>query len=204
MTMEKENKIAIMETFYSLQGEGLHSGRAAYFIRTAGCPVRCEWCDVKESWNVGDFPRLSPSEIVEKIPAYVNMSVITGGEPLIWNLSELNLLLRKRGIRVHLETSGCMEIKREDWDWVCISPKKSRLPLDETLLAADELKVVISTADDFIWAEENAVKVSETCALLLQPEWEKRADILPLICEYVKRNPKWRLSLQTHKYINVP
>ncbi len=202
--MEKENKIAIMETFYSLQGEGLHSGRAAYFIRTAGCPVRCEWCDVKESWNVGDFPRLSPSEIVEKIPSCVNMSVITGGEPLIWNLSELNLLLRKRGIRVHLETSGCMEIKREDWDWVCISPKKSRLPLDETLLATDELKVVISTADDFIWAEENAVKVSETCALLLQPEWEKRADILPLICEYVKRNPKWRLSLQTHKYINVP
>ena len=202
--MEKENKIAIMETFYSLQGEGLHSGRAAYFIRTAGCPVRCEWCDVKESWNVGDFPRLSPSEIVEKIPAYVNMSVITGGEPLIWNLSELNLLLRKRGIRVHLETSGCLVIKREDWDWVCISPKNSRLPLDETLLAADELKVVISTADDFIWAEENAVKVSETCALLLQPEWEKKADILPLICEYVKRNPKWRLSLQTHKYINVP
>lgn len=202
--MEKDNKIAIMETFYSLQGEGLHSGRAAYFIRTAGCPVRCEWCDVKESWEATGYPRLTPMQIVESIPADVNLAVITGGEPLIWQVGELNMLLRKRGIRTHVETSGCMRIKKEEWDWVCVSPKRNKLPLIETLLAADELKVVISSLDDFAWAEENAARVSEACVLLLQPQWEERDTVMPLICDYVKKNPKWRVSLQTHKYMNVP
>lgn len=202
--MEKQYKIAIMETFYSLQGEGLHSGRAAYFIRTAGCPVRCEWCDVKESWEAAGYPRLTPMEIVEAIPQCVKTAVITGGEPLIWDMGELTSLLREKGVARHLETSGCMPIKKEEWDWVCVSPKKSKLPLDDTLSVADELKVVISSIEDFQWAEQNAARVSDTCVLLLQPQWENSREVLPLICEYVKQNPQWRVSLQTHKYMDIP
>lgn len=201
--MEKGEKLRIMERFYTLQGEGCHSGKAAYFIRTAGCPVRCSWCDVKESWDAKSHPEISAIDIVDQIPAVVKTVIITGGEPLIWNMNCLTSLLHQKGLKVHLETSAAVPLTGQ-WDWICVSPKKAKEPLDEVLCIADELKVVICCAEDFFWAEKHARKTKKSCALLLQPEWDKRDTIMPMIIQYVMEHPQWRASLQTHKYMNIP
>ena len=200
-----------MESFYTLQGEGFHQGRAAYFIRLGGCDVGCVWCDVKESWDASRHPLRTISEITEEIK--VNSSsrlegagrivVITGGEPLLHNLDELTRQLRRKGYQVHLETSGSSPISGH-WDWICLSPKKFKLPLPEIVPLAHELKVVIYNKSDFEWAERFARRVNRDCKLYLQPEWNRSTKMNPLIIEYIKSNPKWEFSLQLHKYINVP
>lgn len=194
----------IMEYFYTIQGEGHYSGRAAYFIRTAGCNVGCVWCDVKESWEAGDHPILSIEEIlteVEKVnPDFV---VITGGEPAMYSLKTLVNALQEKGIEVAIETSGTYPLDAEI-DWYCFSPKKFKAPIEEAYEKANELKVVVFHPSDLEWAEGHATKVNKDCLLYLQPEWSKEAQNLPLIIEYVKKNPKWKISLQTHKYMNIP
>lgn len=201
-----------MESFYTLQGEGFHQGRAAYFIRLGGCDVGCVWCDVKESWNADVHPKFAVNEIVEKAfsevdrqPSTVNrhLAVITGGEPLIHNLDELTHQLQQAGFETNIETSGSWPLSGK-WDWICLSPKKFKQPLPEILPVANELKVVIFNKSDFDWAEAYAAKVSPDCKLYLQPEWDKSSVVTPLIIDYIKQNPKWQLSLQIHKYINVP
>lgn len=196
--------LPVMEAFYTIQGEGFHQGKAAYFIRLAGCDVGCVWCDVKESWNADIHPYRSIEEItnfVTQTPA--NIAVITGGEPLMHNLDELTASLRKKNIRTHIETSGAYSLSGT-WDWICVSPKKFKAPLPAVLAKANELKVVIYNHSDFEWAEKHAAQVSSTCKFYLQPEWSKAGIMTPLIVDYIKANPKWELSLQIHKYINVP
>lgn len=193
-----------MEEFYTIQGEGFNTGKASYFIRIGGCDVGCHWCDVKESWDASLHPLTPTEDIIEhvldsKTPAVV----VTGGEPLIYNLSYLTALLKKQKIKTYIETSGAYNLSG-DWDWICLSPKKTMLPKEENYLAAHELKVIVFNKHDFIWAEEQANKVSKDCYLYLQPEWSKRNEITPLIVEYVKQNPRWMISLQTHKYIDIP
>ncbi len=204
--------LPVMESFYTLQGEGFHQGRAAYFIRLAGCNVGCVWCDVKESWNADAHPKFSVEEIVEQAvkavhrqPSTVNrhLVVVTGGEPLMHDLNELTSALQHAGFETNIETSGSSALSGK-WDWICLSPKKFKQPLPEILPVANELKVVIFNKSDFDWAEEYAAKVSANCKLYLQPEWDKASLVTPLIIEYIKQNPKWQLSLQIHKYINVP
>lgn len=193
-----------MEHFYTIQGEGMHSGSAAYFIRLGGCDVGCHWCDVKESWDMNAHPKLELNDIIKEVKnSGSSIAVITGGEPAMHNLEELTSLLRKNKIQVHIETSGSSAITGE-FDWICLSPKKRKALLKEALKVADELKVVVYNKDDFKWAEENAKLVSKKCKLLLQPEWSKAAQMTPLIVEYVKKHPKWHVSLQTHKYMNIP
>lgn len=204
----KENEISmllpVMEDFYTLQGEGFYQGAAAYFIRLGGCDVGCVWCDVKESWDADKHPRLSVDSIVDKVLATpCKLAVITGGEPLMHQLGPLTKALHDQGIRTHIETSGSHPLSGE-WDWICLSPKKFKAPLDEILPAAHELKVVIFHKSDFDWAEKYAARVSSACKLYLQPEWDKQQDMMPLIIEYIKSHPRWELSLQLHKYINVP
>lgn len=194
----------IVETFYSLQGEGFHTGKAAYFIRFGGCTVCCGWCDVKQSWNPHVHPRLSNVQIVEQILANkAHAVVITGGEPLMHNLDELCTLLHKHKIQIFLETSGTFKMTGE-WDWVCLSPKQKHKPLDENFAKANELKVIIATPEDLVWAEECAAKVHKKCMLYLQPEHSVHQQITPIIVEYCKQNPQWRISLQTHKFIDIP
>lgn len=193
-----------MESFYTLQGEGYHSGKAAYFIRLGGCDVGCVWCDVKESWAIEGHPEIEIRDLllkVKKTPAKI--VVITGGEPLLHNLDELTKVLRGAGLETNIETSGSSTLSGY-WDWICLSPKKFKAPLPEILLSANELKIVVFNKSDFVWAEEYAAKVNTSCKLYLQPEWDKRTLVTPLIVDYIKANPKWELSLQTHKYIGVP
>ncbi len=193
-----------MEAFYTLQGEGYHQGKAAYFIRLGGCDVGCVWCDVKESWDANAHPIKSITEIVDeakKNPA--RLAVITGGEPLLHNLTALTDALHSEGFQTNIETSGSSALSGE-WDWICLSPKKFKAPLPEVLQKADELKVVIFNSSDFKWAEKHAVLVSPNCKLYLQPEWDKASIVTPLIINYIKSHPQWELSLQIHKYINVP
>lgn len=193
-----------MEHFYTLQGEGFHQGKAAYFIRLGGCDVGCVWCDVKDSWESGKHPLMDVRKLreeVEKTPA--KMVVITGGEPLMHDLQGLTKELKAAGLQTNLETSGAYSLSGE-WDWICVSPKKFKAPLQEILPRANELKVVIFNKSDFSWAEKYAVQVSPQCKLYLQPEWEKAAEMTPLIIDYIKVHPNWELSLQIHKYINVP
>lgn len=193
-----------MEAFYTLQGEGFHQGKAAYFIRLGGCDVGCFWCDVKESWNADNHPQLSVDTIVSAATVYeARLAVITGGEPLLHNLDELTWELQKAGFQTNIETSGSSPLSGS-WDWICISPKKFKAPLPEVLAKANELKVVIYNKHDFVWAEQHAAQTSDNCKLYLQPEWSKAADTMPLIVDYIKANPQWQLSLQIHKYINVP
>ncbi len=193
-----------MESFYSLQGEGLNSGRAAYFIRLAGCKIGCPFCDVKEAWNMNAWPQRSVSDLVKEVKQIgAKMVVITGGEPLLHNLDELCMTLRHMGCELSLETSGS-EKRTGQWDWICISPKKQALPLNENYLRANELKVIIENENDLEWAESLAPKVNKNCALLLQAEWSKRAEVTPMIIEYIKQHPQWRLSIQMHKYTNIP
>ena len=194
----------MMEMFYTLQGEGYHQGKAAYFIRLAGCDVGCVWCDVKESWDASKHPVLSIDEIVSSALAHpARLAIITGGEPLLYNLDALTTALKKVGFEVNIETSGSSPMSG-NWDWVCLSPKKFKAPLTESIQAASELKVVIFNTHDFEWAENYAKQLAPNCKLYLQPEWDKSNEITPLVIEYIKANPKWELSAQLHKYIQVP
>jgi 7-carboxy-7-deazaguanine synthase len=193
-----------MEHFYTLQGEGYHQGKAAYFIRLGGCDVGCVWCDVKDSWEGGKHPLRKIEDLVGEVKKTpTGIVVITGGEPLMHNLDEFTRQLKAAGLQTNIETSGAHPLSGQ-WDWICLSPKKFKAPLPEILPFANELKVVIFNKSDFDWAEKYAALVSPSCKLYLQPEWEKAAQVTPLIIEYIKANPKWELSLQIHKYINVP
>jgi organic radical activating enzyme len=193
-----------MEHFYTLQGEGFHTGKAAYFIRLGGCDVGCVWCDVKESWDADKHPKLSVQEITAIAANHPGrIAVITGGEPSMHDLTALCNELHTAGFKTHIETSGSSPLNG-DLDWITLSPKKFKAPLQENLEKADELKIVVYNKSDFEWAEEHAAKVSDTCRLYLQPEWSKRDKVTPLIIEYIAQHPQWQLSLQTHKYINIP
>jgi len=193
-----------MEHFYTLQGEGVHTGRAAYFIRLGGCDVGCVWCDVKESWDASAHPRMTVADIVAAASATgAGFAVITGGEPAMYPLAPLCDALHTAGLAVHIETSGAYLLSGT-LDWITVSPKKFKAPLSESLQQAHELKVVVYHPSDLEWAEQHAAKVSPGCVLLLQPEWSKREKITPLLTSYVQKHPQWRLSLQTHKYINIP
>lgn len=201
--VEKGAMLPLMEEFYTIQGEGYHKGTAAYFIRVGGCDVGCHWCDVKESWNPDIHPPTEIISIAENAAKYSKTIVITGGEPLTWDMGPLTSLLKEKGMDTHIETSGAYELTGT-WDWICLSPKKMKLPTTNVYLAANELKVIIYNNDDFRFAEEQAAKVSKDCKLYLQPEWSKRDKVIPAIVEYVMNNPKWVVSLQTHKYLNIP
>jgi 7-carboxy-7-deazaguanine synthase len=196
--------LPVMESFYTIQGEGYHQGKAAYFIRLAGCDVGCVWCDVKDSWDENKHPRIGLDQILrdaEKFPGRI--AVVTGGEPLMHDCHELTVQLRKAGFRTHIETSGAWPLSGE-WDWICFSPKKFKAPLDEISPRAHELKVVVYNKSDFEWAEKFAEQVNADCKLFLQPEWSRSLIVTPLIIDYIKENPKWEFSLQLHKYIHVP
>ena len=196
--------LPVMEQFYTLQGEGVHQGKAAYFIRLGGCDVGCVWCDVKDSWEADKHPQWNIDDLVQNANQYPgDIVVITGGEPLLHDLSDLTRELKKSGKKTHMETSGSSPLSGE-WDWITLSPKKFKAPLEEVLPKANELKVVVFNRSDFDWAELYKNKVSPSCKLYLQPEWDKAAIVTPLIIEYIKLHPEWQLSLQIHKYINVP
>ena len=204
MTKNYASTLPIMEYFYTIQGEGFHSGRAAYFIRIAGCDVGCVWCDVKESWNAGEHQPKSVKELTQLVvDAKADFCVITGGEPCMYDLTDLTNSLKKQNIELAIETSGCYELKGQI-DWYCFSPKKFKKPVEQAYQLANELKIIISHPSDFKWAEEHASKVNDTCLLFLQTEWSKRERFLPEIIEFVKEHPKWRISLQTHKIMNIP
>lgn len=193
-----------MEHFYTIQGEGYHQGTSAYFIRLGGCKVRCVWCDVKDSWEENAHPKISTAQIASLAKdSGSKIAVVTGGEPSMHNLESLTHELHNAGLRTHIETSGAYELTGE-WDWVCFSPKKFLPPHESVPPRASELKVVIFHKSDFEWAEQYAAKVGSACKLFLQPEWSKEKQVLPMIVEYVKSNPQWRISLQTHKYMDIP
>lgn len=196
--------LPVMEHFYTLQGEGFHQGKAAYFIRLGGCDVGCVWCDVKESWDASKHPLMEIEELIKIVKeTAAEIVVITGGEPLMHDLSLLTSGFRKAGLRTHIETSGSSPLSGQ-WDWITLSPKKFKAPLPENLPPASELKIVVYNKHDFSWAEQFAAQVSPQCRLYLQPEWSKAAQVTPLIVDYIKAHPQWQLSLQVHKYINVP
>ncbi len=202
--MSQTTQLPVMEHFYTLQGEGYHGGRAAYFVRLAGCDVGCVWCDVKESWTIHQDQYLTIQQIISAIgQTPTDFVVITGGEPTMHNLSELTQALHAAGYEIALETAGVNSLKGQI-DWYCFSPKKFKQPLEEAYLLANELKVVIAHPSDFKWAETHAQKVGPNCKLYLQTEWEKQDRFLPLIIEYIKRNKKWKISLQSHKYMQIP
>lgn len=193
-----------MEHFYTLQGEGYHQGKAAYFIRLGGCDVGCVWCDVKDSWDAGRHPKYEIGSLVKIVTATPSkIVVVTGGEPLMHGLDLLTQELQAAGLQTNIETSGAHPLSGS-WDWICLSPKKFKAPLPGILPAAHELKVVVFNKSDFDWAEKYAAMVSPGCKLFLQPEWDKAAEVTPVIIEYIKAHPEWELSLQIHKYINVP
>ena len=195
--------LPLMEEFYTIQGEGYYKGTAAYFIRVGGCDVGCHWCDVKESWNAEVHPPTSVEQIVENANKYSDTIVVTGGEPLTWNMNPLTSGLKQKGMKTHIETSGAYELTGE-WDWICLSPKKLKLPTEEVYEQAHELKCIVYNKSDFDFAELQASKVNKNCILYLQPEWSNREKMIPLIVDYVMKNPKWKVSLQTHKYLNIP
>ena len=206
--VEIDRRLPVMEAFYTIQGEGFFQGRAAYFIRLGGCDVGCVWCDVKESWDASKHPMKSIEEIIatanQESPTSENrLAVVTGGEPLLYNLDELTSELKRNGFQTNIETSGSSPISGY-WDWICLSPKKFKAPLSDVIDIANELKVVVFNKSDFDWAEKYASHVPSNCKLYLQPEWDRAQHVTPLIIDYIKENPKWELSLQIHKYINVP
>ncbi|MEI6265994.1 MAG: 7-carboxy-7-deazaguanine synthase QueE [Sphingobacteriia bacterium] len=204
MIVQTASSIPVMEAFYTLQGEGFHQGRAAYFIRLGGCDVGCFWCDVKDSWDASKHPQLTIDEIVNGAIAHPSrLAVITGGEPLLHDLNALTNLLQQKGFETNIETSGSSPLTGT-WDWICLSPKKFKAPLPEIISKANELKVVIYNKHDFEWAEQYAALVNDQCLLYLQPEWDKAAEITPSIIEYIQLNPHWRMSTQVHKYLNIP
>jgi organic radical activating enzyme len=196
--------LPVMESFYTIQGEGYHQGKAAYFIRLGGCDVGCIWCDVKDSWDASKHPKIEIKTIVEEASKFPGkLAVVTGGEPLMHDCRKLTDELHDAGFFTNIETSGSYPLTG-NWDWICLSPKKFKAPLQEILPLANELKVVIFNKSDFTWAEQYAAQVSPDCKLYLQPEWEKSPVVTPMIIEYIKNNPKWEFSLQIHKYIHVP
>lgn len=202
--LESGELLPIMEEFYTIQGEGFHTGKAAYFIRIGGCDVGCHWCDVKESWNASLHPLVSVDQVVTNAAAQpADTVVITGGEPLTFNLEYLTGSLAANHLKVHVETSGAHPFSGR-FNWVCLSPKKTSAPRAEYYEKANELKVIVYNRHDFEWAEQQAKKVSEKCLLYLQPEWSRRDQVMPLIIDYVMSHPKWNVSLQTHKYMNIP
>ena len=204
ITHRQTDTLPVMESFYTIQGEGYHQGKAAYFIRLGGCDVGCVWCDVKESWDASAHPQRSIADIVTEAAGYPGrMAVVTGGEPLMHDCTALTHELHKAGFITNIETSGAWPLSGE-WDWICLSPKKFKAPLPGILPKASELKVVIYNKTDFEWAEQWAARVSPECKLFLQPEWSKSAAVTPLIIEYIKNHPQWEFSLQLHKYIHVP
>ena len=195
--------LPLMEEFYTIQGEGYHSGKAAYFIRIGGCDVGCHWCDVKESWNPDTHPPTGILEIVANAKKYSDTIVVIGGEPLTWNMEPLVSLLKSEGMTVHVETSGAYPLTG-NWDWICLSPKKTAPPMKDFYPAAHELKMIVFNLNDLAWAEEHAALVGPDCELFLQPEWSKRDVMMPHIVDYVMKHPKWKVSLQTHKYLQIP
>ena len=197
-------ELPLMEDFYTIQGEGFYQGHAAYFIRLGGCDVGCVWCDVKESWDASAHPLVSIEDMVRRAKqSGSEIVVITGGEPAMYNLNELTQALHHAGLKTNIETSGAHPLTG-NWDWVCFSPKKFKAPVDSIFKQANELKIIIFNNSDFEWAEDFAKKVSPECELFLQPEWSKEKEMVPKIIEYVKTNPKWKVSLQIHKYMNIP
>lgn len=199
-----DTSLPLMEAFYTLQGEGFHQGKAAYFIRLAGCPVGCVWCDVKESWDETKHEKKTVRQIIKAASTFPkSIAVVTGGEPCMHDLHALTFHLKKNSFATHLETSGACPITG-NWDWICLSPKKFQAPLEENIALAHELKVVIYNKSDFNWAEKYAAKVNTSCQLFLQPEWSKEKKMLPLIIAYIQENPTWALSMQLHKYLQLP
>lgn len=197
--------LPVMEAFYTLQGEGAHSGKAAYFIRLGGCDVGCHWCDVKESWDMNAHPRLTIDSIVSEAVAYPGrMAVVTGGEPLMHDLTSLTAALQTAGFQTNIETSGVCETVTGSWDWICFSPKKFKKPNPAIYQQADELKAIIYNQSDFAFAESFVPHLRPDCRLFLQTEWSRTKEMMPLIVEYVKNNPQWQVSLQTHKYMDIP
>jgi len=208
LTLETGEQLPLMESFYTIQGEGCHCGKAAYFIRLGGCDVGCHWCDTKDSWDVTKYPLVDVAQIANLCNCSTDQSVlpiavITGGEPLMHNLQPLCNILHQKGFKTHLETSGAYPLTG-NWDWICFSPKKFKEPLPEIYPRADELKVIVYNKSDFGWAECFAKKVNEKCRLFLQPEWGRSKMVIPLIVEYIKNNPHWEISLQVHKFMNIP
>jgi organic radical activating enzyme len=196
--------LPVMEHFYTIQGEGYNSGLACYFIRLGGCDVGCVWCEVKESWDAAPHPRMSIEDIVQQIKiSETTAAVITGGEPLMYDMAELTSAIQSAGIKTFLETSGAYPLTGS-WDWICVSPKKFKAPLPEVLQKADELKVIVYNKSDFQWAEQQAVSVLNGCKLYLQPEYSVFPKMIPDIVSYVKQNPQWKISLQAHKVMNIP
>ena len=203
LLIDKGEMLPLMEEFYTIQGEGYHTGTAAYFIRIGGCDVGCHWCDVKESWNSELHPATAVDAIIENACKYVDTVVVTGGEPLMWNMVYLTKNLQQQKIKTHIETSGAYPLSGK-WNWICLSPKKNKLPLPAIYKEANELKVIVYNKNDFKFAEEQAAKVNKNCVLFLQPEWSNQKKMTPLIVDYVMSKPQWKISLQTHKYLNIP
>lgn len=204
MKFNTTTQIPVMEHFYTIQGEGFYAGHAAYFIRLAGCDVGCVWCDVKESWTAAEHQLIWIDDLINELLKYpARLVVITGGEPLMYDLSHLTKKLKENGFQINIETSGAYPISGS-LDWICVSPKKFKAPLQSTLEKANELKCIIFHKSDFIFAEQNRKFTSSNCKLLLQTEWSKKDQMLPLIIEYVKQHPEWNISLQTHKYLDIP
>ncbi len=204
LTQHSPFLLPIMEEFYSLQGEGFHTGKPAYFLRIGGCDVGCFFCDVKESWDASKHSLTKTDEVIERISANVSKAVVvTGGEPMLYDLTYLCDQLQQNGVALFLETSGSEKLSGK-WDWICLSPKHNHPPRQEFFDLANELKVVIFDENDFVWAEENAQKVKENCHLLLQPEWSNSPKMMSKIVDYVLAHPKWRISLQSHKFMNIP
>jgi organic radical activating enzyme len=202
--LESGKKLPLMEEFYTLQGEGYHMGEAAYFVRIGGCDVGCSWCDSKESWNAKLFPPVPVEEVVKRAAQYPAKNVVvTGGEPSMYRLEYFTEKIHEMGLRCAVETSGAYKLTG-NWDWICLSPKKQSPPQKSIFPRADELKVIIEKPEDFEWAEQNAALVSKECHLFLQPEWSVSKEISEIIAGYVMEHPRWRISLQAHKYIGIP
>ena len=202
--LENGRLLPLVEDFYTIQGEGFHMGKPAYFIRLGGCDVGCKWCDAKFTWNPKTFPPVLVDEIVARASSYpAQAAVITGGEPSLYPLGYLCAELKKKSIETFIETSGAHPLSGI-WNWICLSPKKQQAPVDQIHQRANELKVIIESEDDLIWAEENAAKVSQNCLLYLQPEWSKYKKIIQPLVEYAKQHPKWNISIQAHKFMNIP
>lgn len=202
--LKKGRLLPLVEEFYSLQGEGFYTGKAAYFIRIGGCDVGCKWCDAKFTWNPKVFPPVSVDELVERILIHPAKSVVvTGGEPSLYPLDYLCERLKENNINTFIETSGSCPLTGQ-WDWICLSPKPQQPPVNGIHMKADELKVIITEPNDLEWAEENSLKVKSTCKLYLQPEWSAYKTVIPWLVEYIKENPKWQISLQAHKFMHIP
>lgn len=202
--MQTSPTLPVMEQFYTLQGEGHYTGHASYFIRLGGCDVGCVWCDVKESWDAANHPKQTVDSLVQAaVESGTEIVVVTGGEPLMHNLTELTRALKDAGLHTHVETAGVHPLTGT-WDWICFSPKKFKAPIPEYYQNADELKVVVFNRHDLSWAETHAEKVNADCRLFLQPEWDRREEILPMLLNHIRDTPKWVLSQQTHKYLGIP